>query len=242
MSCSSSTPLRHMFRQAASSSARAGTVSSSPSPLILSHSLRHASTSSSSSSPASSSSSTGKNRNPPSSRQLPLRKRFLIEQYTQILSTNQVVVFLKPEDFTVAELTRLRVDLATIPPVVSSSSAPSADDINEEQGNSTRPRFIYLRPGLLPPTLKGLPHIPSEQILSHIQNEGGNIAALTLKSLHPPTLKAALRAVQKLSSLPNVRKQQAAAQNAASAGGASKGGRGAPPYFFCCLQAYDDGK
>ena len=183
--------------------------------------------------PASSNSnatSTHKGKGPrrPQDRELPLRKQFLFEQYRQVLSQTPVVVFLKPGDFTVAEITRLRVDLSLINSSSSAStSLPSAEEINDaaQYRTSSRPRLMFLRPGLLRPVFETIPHIPSSTVLKALQEEGGSIAILTMDSLHPPTLKAALAAVKKLSSSPNVRKLQAAAA-AASASGA-KGGKAA---------------
>lgn len=207
------------------------TIVASSSRALRTAAVRHASTStlvasssssapSSPSSPSDPSSSTANPRPSPSERRLPLRKQFLLDQYQQIFSSNQVIVFFEPHDFTVAELTKLRVELSTI---ASSPSGPSAKEINEEDVLNSRPRLVYLRPGMLPPALQKLPHIPSQQILQHIDTKGGPIAALTLKSLHPPTLKAALKAFQKLSTTPNARKQQKAAAVAAAASGGGKG-------------------
>ncbi|CAD6579259.1 MAG: hypothetical protein CYPHOPRED_000837 [Cyphobasidiales sp. Tagirdzhanova-0007] len=169
---------------------------------------------------------------PPSTRQLPLRKQFLLEQYRHLFSSNAIVVLLKPADFTVAELTKLRVDLSSVP-LAREKKTPSAEDINAASATASlsssssyseqqRPRFTYLRPGLLKPALLGLPSIPSNAILSHLAAHTGNLAVLTLPTLHPPTLKAALKAIQLLSSSPNLRKLQAAAAAAATTTG--KGG------------------
>lgn len=143
-----------------------------------------------------------------------------MEQYKQILSSNPVVVFLKPSDFSVEEITRLRVDLSLIP---SASTSTSAEEINAEQ--TKKPRFIYLRAGLLPPLFEQMPHLPSNQLMAHLRKNGNNIAALTLPALDPPSLKAALKAINKLSKAPNVRKIQAEAAKAAAAAAAS-GGKG----------------
>jgi ribosomal protein L10 len=145
-----------------------------------------------------------------------------------VLNETPVVVFLKPGDFTVAEITKLRVDLSLINSGAQASS-PSAEEINDAArfSTSSRPRLMFLRPGLLRPVFRQLPHIPSSTVLKALEDQGGNIAILTMDSLHPPTLKAALAAVKKLSSSPNVRKLQAAATAAAAAGGAGKGGKGA---------------
>lgn len=172
----------------------------------------------------------GKGPRRPQDRELPLRKQFLFEQYRQVLSETPVVVFLKPGDFTVAEITKLRVDLSLINSSSSASgsaSSPSAEEINDatQYRISSRPRLMFLRPGLLRPVFETIPQIPSSTVLKALQEEGGSITVLTMDSLHPPTLKAALAAVKKLSSSPNVRKLQAAAA-AASASGA-KGGKAA---------------
>ena len=195
----------------------------------------------------------GKGRVPsPTSRQLPLRKQFLLEQYRHLLSTSSVVVFFKPSDLTVAELTKLRADLSTIPLPNEKDKMPAVQAINASSATSSlssssstsssfstttldqyRPRFTYLRPGLLKPTFKGLPSIPSQTILSHLEIEKGNLAVLTSPKLHPPTLKAALKAVQTLSLSPNVRKLQAAVSAAAAAAasgrGVGKGGSSTKP-------------
>jgi ribosomal protein L10 len=161
----------------------------------------------------------------PSERELPLRKQFLLEQYKHLFSTSPVLVFLKPGDFTVAELTKLRVDLATLPGLGSSSSSssgspPSADDINDSSDG--RPRYMHLRAGLLPPAFAALPHLPSKTVLQQLEADKGAIAVLTMDRLDPPILKAALAAVQKLSASPNLRKIQAAASAGAKGKAAGK--------------------
>ena len=173
----------------------------------------------------------GGGRAKPSERELPLRKQFLLEQYKHLFSTSPVLVFLKPGDFTVAELTKLRVDLATLPGLGSSTSSgspsPSADDIND--ASDGRPRYMHLRAGLLPPAFAALPHLPSKTVLQQLEADKGAIAVLTMDRLDPPILKAALAAVQKLSSSPNLRKIQAAASAGAKGKAAGKPAGGAPP-------------
>lgn len=167
----------------------------------------------------------------PSERELPVRKQFLFEQYKQILSQTPVVVFLKPGDFTVAEITKLRVDLSLIGASSDSKAvAPSADEINDAAAGGagpSRPRLMFLRPGLLKPVFKQISHVPSSAVLKALEEQGGSVAVLAMDSLHPHTLKAALAAVQKLSASPNVRKLQAAAAAAAGSGPGAKAGKAA---------------
>lgn len=139
-----------------------------------------------------------------------------------------MLVFLKPGDFTVAELTKLRVDLATLPGLGSSSGSgsPSADDIND--ASDGRPRYMHLRAGLLPPAFAALPHLPSKTVLQQLKADKGAIAVLTMDRLDPPILKAALAAVQKLSRSPNLRKIQAAASASAKGKAAGKPAGGPP--------------
>lgn len=138
-----------------------------------------------------------------------------MQQYKQILSNSPVVVFLKPSDFTVEEITRLRVDLSLIPSSASSKTTPESEKINGSQ--SDKPKFVYLRAGLLPPLFKEMKEFKAEPLLDQLKTNGSNVAMLALPSLDPPTLKAALKAVTKLSKSPNVRKLQAAAAAAKAA-------------------------
>jgi len=46
-------------------------------------------------------------------------------------------------------------------------------------------------------------------VAQYVGKNGGTIAALTIPTLHPPTLKSALAAIKKLSDSPNARKAQA---------------------------------
>ena len=174
------------------------------------------------------------------SRVLPLRKQFLMEQYRHILTSSAVVVFLRPRDFSVAELTRLRVDLSMI-----AETSKDAKAINQatadaafagasvsSSASESRPRFVYLRPGLLGPTLRQMqqqhPALCSaaQSILAQSLSEGGNLAALTIPTLHPPSLQAALAAIYKLAKSPNARLQAkttaAGARNAAAKAADSK--------------------
>lgn len=165
---------------------------------------------------------------PASERELPLRKQFLLQQYKQIFSSSPVVIFLKPSDFTVAEITKLRVDLSSI---AAKSTTPSANDINNTSSSNEKPQFVFLRAGLLPPTFEQLPNLPSGQVLEHLSKHGSTLSALIFNTFDPPTLKAALKAVTKLSKSPNVRKEQAEAAAKAAAGpagakGAAKGAAG----------------
>jgi ribosomal protein L10 len=172
------------------------------------------SSSSSSKAAATATTSTPKSRpkgRPPSKRTLPLRKDYLVAQYTHILTQNKVVVFLRPGDFSVAELTRLRVELAGLAASSDRSSSSSSSVIPS-------PIFTFLRPGLVPPVFKTIPHMPSQAVLAHLKQHKGNLCLLTLPSLDPPMLKAALKAVKKLSDTPNPRKLAAASGAGGAAG------------------------
>lgn len=157
-------------------------------------------------------------------RELPIRKQFLLQQYKQILSSSPIVVFLRPSDFSVEEVTRLRVDLSLIPSSSSGSASNNASDIN---ARTDKPRYLYMRPGLLRPLFEQMPNLSGGPLLEHIETNGQAVAALTLPALDPPTLKAALKAINKLSKTPNVRKIQAEA--AAAAAAAAAGGAAAKP-------------
>jgi len=89
---------------------------------------------------------------------------------------------------------------------------------------------MYLRSGLMGPVAKRLgKQLPLSSVIQHLEEHGGSLGVLTLPTLHPPTLKAALAAVQQLSSSPNVRKLQAQAAGAAAPGGGGKGKPAPPP-------------
>merc|ERR1712093_414661 len=172
-----------------------------------------------------------------STRELPVRKQYLLDQYRHVLTNSEVVVFFRTGQFTVAELTKLRVELSAIPPPsISHANAnanapaapgpPSAETINEAASGA---RLLFLRAGLMRPTSKQLPHLPLQPVLEHLAQHGGEVAALVLPTLHPPTLKAALAAVESLSVSPNLRKiQKEAAAAAKAGGGAAAGGKGKP--------------
>merc|ERR1712093_167533 len=160
-----------------------------------------------------------------STRELPVRKQYLLDQYRHVLTNSEVVVFFRTGQFTVAELTKLRVELSAIPSPSSSSAnanaaaapaPPSAETINEAAHAASGPRLLFLRAGLMRPTSKKLPHLPLQPVLEHLAQHGGEVAALVLPTLHPPTLKAALAAVESLSVSPNLRKIQKEAAPAAA--------------------------
>lgn len=157
----------------------------------------------------------------PSQRELPIRKQFLMQQYKEVLTNSPVVIFLKPSDFSIEEVTRLRVDLSLI-----TSKSSKEDDINDLQSN--KPRYLFMRAGLLPPLFKELNTLEATPLLQHLQEHGSNIAALTFPSLDPPTLKSALKAINKLSKTPNARKAQAEAAAKGAAGAGKAKGQSAP--------------
>lgn len=156
----------------------------------------------------------------PQERELPLRKQFLMQQYKQVLTNSPLVVFLKPSDFSIEEITRLRVDLSLIKSSSNKASSTKEEDINEIR--NSKPQFLYMRAGLLPPLFEQMDTIKATPLLDHLKQNGSNIAALTFPSLDPPSLKAALKAINKLSKTPNARKAKAAAA-AKAAAGKSKG-------------------
>lgn len=204
---------------------------------------------------------------PQQARPRPIRKQYLLEQYKHVLRSSGVVVFLKPADFSVAELTRLRVELAAIespPPLASTSripgalsssstsdghqsgspspSSPSIVAAAEESGLS-RPRFLFVRAGLLQPTFRQMRNVPSKNVLAHLEQHKGNIALLTLPTLHPPSLKAALAAIKKLSDTDDPRQQVAAAAAAKKAGaGKSQSADGTKAARLPVISALIEGK
>lgn len=156
----------------------------------------------------------------PSQRELPLRKQFLMQQYKEVLSNSPVIIFLKPSDFSIEEITRLRVDLSLIKSKTNNASSKE-NDINDVQ--NSKPKYLFMRAGLLPPLFKEMKSLEATPLLQHLKQHGSNIAALTFPSLDPPTLKSALKAINKLSKTPNARKAQAEAAAKGPAAGKAKG-------------------
>ncbi|GAA5956739.1 hypothetical protein JCM21900_002167 [Sporobolomyces salmonicolor] len=150
-------------------------------------------------------------------RAVPVRKQLLFAEHEHLLTANDLVLFLRPGDFTAQEWRALRGQLAAAAP-----AAPA--DPHEHQLKLT-----LLRPGLLPALLRSAsasafasasasaststesgPASSSSSVLasldlSHLSTAShlsGPLAVLTSSSLHPPTLSRVLSLLQTFSRTP----------------------------------------
>ncbi|KAK4053573.1 hypothetical protein OIO90_003810 [Microbotryomycetes sp. JL221] len=131
-------------------------------------------------------------------RPLPLRKQILYKQHQDLLTTNKVVLFLRPTEFSAHEWRELRAELGA---VATPSNPSTTHDDNDT--NAQKLKLTVLRPGLLPALLRD-PAMESKfdpSLLS--QHLRGPLAVLTTSELHPPTLKKVLTILNKYSSAPS---------------------------------------
>ncbi|BGP20039.1 hypothetical protein JCM10213_000579 [Rhodosporidiobolus nylandii] len=146
----------------------------------------------------------------PRSRPLPTRKALLAREQLHLLTSNDLVLFLRPGDFAADEWRALRTSLAAIPPpppaangtASPSSSTSPADDVDAL-------RLTLLRPGLLPAILRssesGVSPSAASLDATHLGSDShlkGPLAVLTAPTLHPPTLSAVLTLLTKFSRTP----------------------------------------
>ncbi|GAA5931178.1 uncharacterized protein JCM15063_002568 [Sporobolomyces koalae] len=131
-------------------------------------------------------------------RPLPARKQLLFAEHQHLLTSNDLVLFLRPGDFSAEEWRTLRSSLAS----TSSAAGPAAQPQHAI-------KLTLLRPGLLPALLRD--HTASSSTrkpridLTHLSQSShlsGPLAVVTSPSLSPPVLNKVLSLVSKFSKTP----------------------------------------
>ncbi|GAA5889134.1 hypothetical protein JCM16303_000110 [Sporobolomyces ruberrimus] len=129
-------------------------------------------------------------------RPLPARKQVLFAETQHLLTSNDLVLFLRPGDFSAQEWRTLRSQITNATPSTSSSSTPLM-------------RLTLLRPGLLPALLRNQESTSSTTTprldLTHLSQPShlsGPLAVLTCQTLSPPLLSKVLSLVSKFSKTP----------------------------------------
>ncbi|KDE05944.1 hypothetical protein MVLG_03756 [Microbotryum lychnidis-dioicae p1A1 Lamole] len=121
-------------------------------------------------------------------RPLPARKQLLYASHANLLTSNELVLFLRQNDFTAQEYNTLRTQLNAL--------------------TGTEPQFKYtftvLRPGLLSALLRDstLVQAIEADFLAQDSHTKGALSVLTAKKLDPPTLKKVIKLVNTYSALP----------------------------------------
>ncbi|GAA5979392.1 hypothetical protein JCM11641_005021 [Rhodosporidiobolus odoratus] len=132
-------------------------------------------------------------------RPLPTRKQLLFREQQHLLTTNQLVLFLRPTDFSSHEWSQLRSQLSL-------SALPSPSPSPSSSSSSSDLKLTLLRPGLLPALLRSASDSFSSPIdLTHLASDShlkGPLAVLTSSQLHPPTLAKVLTILSKFSKTP----------------------------------------
>ncbi|KAL7338068.1 hypothetical protein BJY59DRAFT_758150 [Rhodotorula toruloides] len=149
-------------------------------------------------------------------RALPAHKELAYRQHAHLLTSNDVVLFLRPGEFDAHEWSTLRAQLSALSANPADASVPPL-------------KLTVLRPGLLSPLVRAAqPRDPKAKKPKHQQqsaqlsdaarqalatldfslvNDGshtcGPIAVVTSPSLHPPTLSKVLALVNKFSKTPS---------------------------------------
>ncbi|GAA5959364.1 hypothetical protein JCM3765_006580 [Sporobolomyces pararoseus] len=126
-------------------------------------------------------------------RPLPPRKQVLFAEHQQLLTSNDLVLFLRPGDFSAQEWRTLRSQIST------TSSSPSSPGM----------KLTLLRPGLLPALLRNQQQTSSSSSpsldLTHLSQPShlsGPLAVLTSQTLSPPLLSKVLKLVAQFSKTP----------------------------------------
>jgi ribosomal protein L10 len=103
------------------------------------------------------------------SRAYPERKSLLVQEYTELLKASQLVLFLRLQSISVADLLPFRTAIKMLP--------------------SASFKLTLLKANLLPPVLRALPTLPSGSLQKYLQ---GPVAVLTASEVDPAALKAFL--------------------------------------------------
>lgn len=141
----------------------------------------------------------------PRTRPLPARKQVLFASHRHLLLNNDLVLFLRPTDFSATEWRQLRAAIGQVhvPGEATSSSSSSSSSSSTLAAQSLT--LTVLRPGLLPALLRdeSLSSRINTGFLSQPSHLQGPLAVLTCPSLHPPTLSRVLTILSKFSRQPS---------------------------------------
>ncbi|SCZ94754.1 BZ3500_MvSof-1268-A1-R1_Chr12-1g03636 [Microbotryum saponariae] len=124
-------------------------------------------------------------------RPLPARKQLLYASHANLLTSNELVLFLRQTDFTAHEYNTFRTQLAAL------------------TGTGTEPDLTYtltvLRPGLLSALLRDPTLVQAIEaiFLAEDSHTKGALSVLTAKTFDPPTFKKVLKLVNTYSALPS---------------------------------------
>ncbi|SCV72925.1 BQ2448_6850 [Microbotryum intermedium] len=129
-------------------------------------------------------------------RPLPARKQLLYALHANLLTSNEVVLFLRQADFTAQEYNTLRTQLAALPTTTSGK---------DTKGRDLKYTLTVLRPGLLSALLRDPTLVESIEatFLGQDSHTKGALSVLTAKTFDPPTLKGVLKLVDTYSALPS---------------------------------------
>ncbi|KAF8588317.1 hypothetical protein K439DRAFT_1629777 [Ramaria rubella] len=126
-----------------------------------------------------------------------VRKTFLFDEYTRLLSKDSPLLFLTHNNFSAQQLIKLRRDIAAVNKrpslTLSPAPIPTLADWPEP------PKFMVIRTGLLGVALRDRldVHIQQKRALAKLISPGA-LAVLTLPNLHPPQLAAILRVLDRV--------------------------------------------
>lgn len=124
-------------------------------------------------------------------RRYPVDKRKKVAAYVDLLQKSAFSLFIRHDGLSVANLSSFRSDIKSLP----------ASDL----------KLTVLRATLLPPVLRSLPQLPSQQLQDHL---GGSMMVVTsqAKQLEPSVLKGFLRVYDKHARKLNVKAPDATKQ------------------------------
>ena len=135
------------------------------------------------------------------------RKSFLYDEYAQLLSRREPLLFLTHSNFSAQQLIRLRRDIAALkvpppsltrPPASASVAASVAASPPASPPASAPPKLTVIRTGILGVVLRDRPGLatPQKRALAKLVAPGP-LAVLTLPELSPPHLAALLRTLER---------------------------------------------
>lgn len=130
----------------------------------------------------------------PRTRPLPPRKSVLFASHLHLLTSNQLVLFLRPGDFSATEYRQLRAAIQALP---TTGSGPTPTD--------PPPKLTVLRPGLLPALLRDptLTRTINTLLLDSPTHLHGPLAVLTAPTLSPSLLSSLLPLLDQFSHSPS---------------------------------------
>lgn len=116
-------------------------------------------------------------------------KTQLYNEYSAVLSSNDVVLLLRHSNFPQSLLDKIRKDISSIVPKKSTSPTPT------QSPSSVPPKFTIIRPGVFASSLRSKYGKDTSDRLKKLL--GGSFALITSQTLNPPQLSQIIRTIDR---------------------------------------------